>query len=218
MRGASADFKVDESAAVARVNEMRRKEQKSLREPNRLKLLRAPAFGFSLLLLLVFAAVPHARAQEAETQEREQRPPMEGRGRRGGRGGGAELLQRLGLTPDQRSQLQEIRRRNEQETRELMRSLMQARRTLDEAIYAETLDEAAIEQRVREVAAAQAALVRLRATMEVRVRQVLTPEQLQTFRELRQQARLEQQRRRFHDGQRPADSSPPPRRRKPREP
>lgn len=179
--------------------------------------MRGLAFGFYVFLTLTFATASRVSAQEAETRESEERPPMEARTRRGGRGGGAALLQRLGLTPEQRSRLQEIRRRSEQETRELTRNLMQARRSLDEAIYAETLDEAAVEQRAREAAAAQAALVRLRAATEVSVRQVLTPEQLQTFREMRRQARLEQQRGRFRDGRRTADGPFPPRRRRHRE-
>jgi Spy/CpxP family protein refolding chaperone len=45
---------------------------------------------------------------------------------------------------------------------------------------------------VREAADAQAALIRLRAQTELRVRGVLTPEQLQTFRVLRERARVRQ--------------------------
>ena len=71
----------------------------------------------------------------------------------------------------------------------LTRRLNQARRALDEAIYADALDEALVEQRAREVAEAQAAVVRNRAQTELRVRRVLTPEQLQTFRDLRFRAR-----------------------------
>lgn len=98
------------------------------------------------------------------------------------------LLARLNLTPEQRARLREIRRQSEPEARALTRRLNQARRALDEAIYSEETDEAAVEQRAREMADAQAAVVRLRALTELRVRRVLTPEQLQTFRALRREA------------------------------
>lgn len=100
-----------------------------------------------------------------------------------------ELLARLNLRPEQLAQLREIRRESEAEARALARRLRLARRALDEAIYADAVDEAAVEERARGVAVAQAALVRLRAQTELRVRRVLTPEQLQTFRQLRQRAR-----------------------------
>jgi Spy/CpxP family protein refolding chaperone len=147
--------------------------------------------ALALSLLFLLSAAPVARAQDLEA-EGEARPGAETRRP----GGGGELLRRLNLAPEQVRQLREIRRRGDPEARALARRLNQARRALDEAIYADSLDEAAIQRHAREVAEAQAALVRLRARTEVRVRQVLTPEQLQTFRELRQQARLEQQRRR----------------------
>ncbi|HYH85863.1 MAG TPA: hypothetical protein VEX60_10455, partial [Pyrinomonadaceae bacterium] len=56
----------------------------------------------------------------------------------------------------------------------------------------------------REVAEAQAALVALRARTELRVRRVLTPAQLQTFRDLRLQARRNQRlQRRLNSGNNP---------------
>jgi len=98
------------------------------------------------------------------------------------------LLRRLNLTPEQRASLREIRRQSEPEARALARRLNQARRALDEAVYSDETDEAAVERRARELAEAQAAVVRLRALTELRVRRVLTPEQLQTFRALRREA------------------------------
>jgi hypothetical protein len=77
------------------------------------------------------------------------------------------------------------------QAQQLNRQLNQARRALDEAIYSDNVDEALIEQRARDVAEAQAALVRFRAQTELRVRRILTPEQLQTFRNLRQEAMRE---------------------------
>jgi Spy/CpxP family protein refolding chaperone len=116
-------------------------------------------------------------------------------------------VRRLNLTPEQRLRLREIRRRSEPRARELMRRARLARRALDEAIYADAVDEALVEQRSRELAAAQAELVRLRAANELSVRRVLTPEQLRAFRELRREAQRRQSlRRRRGGGERP----PPP--------
>jgi len=98
------------------------------------------------------------------------------------------LLARLNLTPEQRARLREIRRQSEPEARALTRRLNGARRALDEAVFSDEADEATVEQRARELSDAQAAVVRLRALTELRVRRVLTPEQLQTFRGLRREA------------------------------
>jgi len=49
--------------------------------------------------------------------------------------------------------------------------------------------ESVIEERAREVGVALAAVMRLRALTELKIRRVLTPEQLATFRELQNRAR-----------------------------
>jgi preprotein translocase subunit SecD len=59
---------------------------------------------------------------------------------------------------------------------------------LDEAIESENATEALVEQRSQELAEAQAAVTRLRAVTELRIRRVLTPEQLSKLRALKQQA------------------------------
>lgn len=104
----------------------------------------------------------------------------------------AALLTQLNLSSEQITQMQEIQSQSAPEARMISRRLNQARRALDEAIYADTPDESLIGQRAREVAEAQAALVALRARTELRVRLILTPAQLQTFRDLRLEARRNQ--------------------------
>ena len=97
-------------------------------------------------------------------------------------------MSRLNLSPEQRAQIVAIRRQSEDEGRLLVQRLRQARRALDAAIYADTIDERMIEEGTRDVAAAQAALVRLRAATELKLRRVLAPEQLGILQDLRQQA------------------------------
>jgi len=161
----------------------------------------ALARGFALALLLVCA--PHALAQNASQQPSEEAPATDA----------ASLLSQLNLTAAQVAQMREIREQSVPQARELTRRLNQARRALDESIYSDALDESLVEQRAREVSEAHAALVRLRAQTELRVRRVLTPEQLQTFRYLRISARRQQRiRRRLERGlplRRPEDPADP---------
>lgn len=103
----------------------------------------------------------------------------------------ATVLGHLNLSPDQITQMRAIQGESLPQARMLNQRLNQARRALDEAIYSDNVDESLIEQRARDVADAQAALIRFRAQTEVRVRRVLTTEQLQTFRDLRREAQRE---------------------------
>jgi len=152
----------------------------------------AASCGFAFALL--FSAAPGARAQTGAAP-----PPtqaQESAATQANPNDPAALLKQLNLSPEQIAQVRAIQSENVPQARTLNQRLNQARRALDEAIYSDTVDEALIEQRARDVAYAQAALVRLRAQTELRVRRVLTPEQLQTFRQLHQQALIEQRRQR----------------------
>jgi Spy/CpxP family protein refolding chaperone len=145
--------------------------------------------AFVLLGLTLFAPPPRAAAQvQNEPQAQQQQPaPPQNPAR------AQNLMQRLNLSREQRQQLREIRRQSELELRADTRRVRLARRALDEAIYADSLDEALVEQRSRELSAAQAALIRLRAATELKIRRILTPDQLQLFRTLRQEAQQRQQ-------------------------
>jgi Spy/CpxP family protein refolding chaperone len=104
------------------------------------------------------------------------------------------LLRVLNLTPEQRAQISAIRRETEPQGRLLGVRLRQARRALDEAIYSDNPNDGVIEDRVREVSAAQAAITHLRTLTELKIRRVLSPEQLNAFRQLQNQSRTRQQR------------------------
>jgi Spy/CpxP family protein refolding chaperone len=166
------------------------------------------ASALAVLALPLVLQVPQARAQSAQQPVQPDAPQavqQEG-ARQPGRAGGNALMKRLNLTPEQRAQLREIRRQREAEARELTRRVRLARRALDEAIYADAVDEALVEQRTRALSEAQAAALRLRAATELKVRSVLTPEQLRAFRQLRRQAQRQQLLRRRLRGEQP----PPP--------
>jgi Spy/CpxP family protein refolding chaperone len=110
----------------------------------------------------------------------------------------------LGLTPEQIERIRAIRQQNRVEWQATRQRVHQAQRALDQAIYSDDANDAVIEQRSREVAEAQAAEVRLRAMTELSIRRVLTPQQLNTFRTIREQRiRETQQRRRMGNPDRP---------------
>jgi Spy/CpxP family protein refolding chaperone len=152
-------------------------------------------------LLFSAAHCVYAQDDDAAPPERESSAQPQG-------GGG--LLRRLNLSPEQVSQIREIRRQHEAEGRELVRRINRARRALNEAIYADQSDEALVGERSRELAEAQAAATRLRAQVEWKVRRVLTNEQLARLREFRQQAQRDRRdqrlRRRDSRRQTPADA------------
>jgi Spy/CpxP family protein refolding chaperone len=156
----------------------------------------APCKSLAPVFFVVFglALGTNARAQTQGAPTAQPTPARRGGVERPARGG--NLMRRLNLTPEQRLKLREIRSQGEPETRVLTRRVRLARRALDEAIYSDAVEDALVEQRARELAAAQTALVRLRAATELKVRRVLTAEQLQTFRELRRQAQRRQSLRR----------------------
>lgn len=156
---------------------------------------RRPFARALLSVALLLAAAP--AVVRAQVQDPVHAAPEQDGGRRP-RGGGNSLMRRLNLTPEQRTRLREIRGQSEPEARELVRRVRLARRALDDAIYADSADEALVGRRARALSEAQAALLRLRTATELKVRHVLTPEQLQLFRELRSRA----QRRRMTQGRR----------------
>lgn len=106
----------------------------------------------------------------------------------------------LNLTPDQVGKIRSILEEKKLERQTARRRLNQAQRALDQAIYSDDATEAVIEQRAREVAEAQAAEVRLRAITELNIRRVLTPEQLSTFRRIRQERMRTQREQRLENG------------------
>lgn len=101
---------------------------------------------------------------------------------------GGDLIRQLNLTPEQREQIRSIRVNNSGERAAIKSHLDDANRALEDALNSETPDEALVEQRSREVAAAQAAAMRMRILTEIRIRRVLTSEQRKLLRSLQLEA------------------------------
>ena len=114
---------------------------------------------------------------------------------------GGDPIRQLNLTPEQREQVRAIRESNKAERAEIALRVREANRALQEALDADSLDEAVVEQRMRELGAAQAAAMRMRIQTEVRIRKVLTREQLVILRNLQLQAQQNERLRRREERQ-----------------
>ena len=98
-------------------------------------------------------------------------------------------IEQLRLTPDQRQRIRMILEENKAERQMINRKVREANVALDQSLDAEPIDDSVIQQRVNDLAAAQAAQLRMRIETELRIRRELRPEQLAVLRQLRLQIR-----------------------------
>lgn len=132
--------------------------------------------GFTLSVAFVILTFVSASAQTENTQLA--LPPC---------AGDKPLAERtldeiLCLEDRQRRQIRLINAEMNSQLEEARRRMQIAQKVLDEAIYGYTnVDDATVEQRAREFSAAQAEFVRIRSLKDVRVRRVLTQQQLRRF-------------------------------------
>ncbi len=96
------------------------------------------------------------------------------------------LLAELELSQEQIRQIRRINREKQPLLREAQQRLGEAKRNLDQAIYADTVDESDVQSKLKEVQTAQAEVYKIRSTTEFAVRKILLPRQLVKFREVRQ--------------------------------
>ena len=102
---------------------------------------------------------------------------------------GPDPIEQLRLTPDQRQAIRRIVAENKDERQSTNIRVREANAALDQALDADPPDENLIEQRTNELAAAQAAQLRLRIQTEIKIRRILRPEQIATLHRLRLQVR-----------------------------
>ena len=108
-------------------------------------------------------------------------------------------VRQLNLTPEQREQIRAIREQSKEERAAINQQVRDTSRALEEALDSDSPDQALVEQRVQQLAAAQAAAMRMRILTEVKIRQVLTPDQRTILRTLRRHAHEIRRERRLHD-------------------
>lgn len=165
-------------------------------------VFRARVLAPLLLVLLCFGISTHTHAQNGRPRPNDSNaqanPPQSDDDERpdnGVRGDGAGLTRQLDLTREQVDRIRAIRAESEAARRQLTQQTRIAQRNLDRAIYFEDADETVVEQRARELAQAQAAQARMRALTELKIRRVLTSEQLNTYRQLRRRFNEQRERR-----------------------
>jgi Spy/CpxP family protein refolding chaperone len=96
------------------------------------------------------------------------------------------LLRELGLSPEQVQTIRTINQAQKPKMELAQRNFRQARKALDDAVYAEEFVETDVQAKNKVVQIAQAEITKVKTETEVAIRKVLTPEQLVKFRELRQ--------------------------------
>lgn len=102
---------------------------------------------------------------------------------------GGDPIRQLNLTPEQREQIRSIRQQTNGERAAINQRVGEANRALEAALDSDNPDESSVEQTMKDLAAAQAAAMRMRIATEVRIRRVLTVEQRAILRALRLEAR-----------------------------
>ena len=181
------------------------------RTPEAVRRASATARAAALAALLLFACAAATRAQPPADDSQPPSPEERARPRR--EAADLDLVRALNLSPEQRAEIARIRREVAPQTRAANLRVRRARLALEDAVYAPAADESQIEQRAAGVAAAEGARARLRAQTELRIRRLLTPVQLDAFRELRLRALAEQrERRQSRRPARPGRRLRPPRR------
>ncbi len=114
-----------------------------------------------------------------------------------------KLVEELGLSTEQVGKIRAIRRRTAQNLRQARKNFQQAKKELDEAIYADSVDEQDLRLKLKKVSEAQAEITRTQALREYAVRKVLQPKQLKRFRDLRRKfANRNKNKRRLNQNQR----------------
>ncbi|MGH9905002.1 MAG: Spy/CpxP family protein refolding chaperone [Pyrinomonadaceae bacterium] len=98
-------------------------------------------------------------------------------------------IQELNLSPEQREKIREVREQLREARAATAQRLRETNWALEQALDADNPDEAHLDKLMLDVAEAQAASMRMRILSEVRIRRILTAEQLATLRQLRRMAR-----------------------------
>lgn len=139
--------------------------------------------------LVFFAAIATCSLSYGQAQQAHGSPDAQQRG------AGGDPIRQLNLTPEQREQIRSIRQQTNDERVAINQRVAEANRALEAALDSDNPEEAAVEQKIRDVAAAQAEAMRMRISTEVKIRRVLTVEQRGILRMLRQEARETQRHR-----------------------
>lgn len=148
------------------------------------------AAGAAALMLAGAAPLVMAQDQPQQQQQRRRGPGGPGApamdGPRGMRGGAGPEFRFLNLTEDQQAQLRKIREARQPEFKAAGEKIRAARDGMRQLIESDTINESAIRSKAAEVAAAEAEVAILNARVRQESLQILTSEQQQKLKELRE--------------------------------
>jgi Spy/CpxP family protein refolding chaperone len=136
---------------------------------------------WSLLFAAAIVALAFSAARAQDTQQPQPAETQQTAAQQ-------DPITRLNLSAEQMQRIRTIREQNRDERAAINRRVRQAQIALDTTLDSENPSEELIAQRAHELGEAQAALIRMRAVTEVRIRRVLTLEQLARLRQLRVEA------------------------------
>lgn len=111
-----------------------------------------------------------------------------------------KMATELGLSTQQQDEIKKIIAKNRPLAEPLMKQLQSEHRALRGIIQADTFDEAAIRAQVAKAGALQADLAVQRAKLAQQVRAILTPEQIQKFKDIQSRRDGRMDRKRMHGG------------------
>ena len=151
---------------------------------------------FLMLLMVIFTAMAAPNILFAQQPAPDGQAPI------------ADPIRDLNLSPEQRERIRTIREEMRDERAAINQRLRETNRALEELLDADNPDDAMVERRLKDVADAQAASMRMRVLTELRVKRVLTPEQLATLRTLRQNARDARRERQLENQERRREGMP----------
>ncbi len=153
-----------------------------------MKIISRITFAFLFAVSVLLALATSAPAQQPLPENQQPGP--------------ADPIRDLNLSPEQRERIRAIREEQRDERAAVNQRLRETNRALEEVLDSENPSEAEIERHLRAIAEAQAASLRMRVGTEMKVRKVLTPDQLATLRVLRQNARDSRRERRIENNDR----------------
>ncbi len=96
------------------------------------------------------------------------------------------LAAALGLTEDQQTRIRQVYRQHGLTMASAFKDMRARRIALDEALFSDEFNEAAVNQRAKDLAEAQTQLLMIQTKVQSQLRQILTNDQLHKFMELRQ--------------------------------
>ena len=133
------------------------------------------------------AAIALALTAAISTAALAQPPAGRGRGFAGGGfgpGGPIPILPQLNLSDAQKQQIQALTDEQRSQDGQSMKTMMDLQRSLQAATYADNPDAGRIEQIRSSITDAEAAALSARVELELKIAQILTPEQRQAARDL----------------------------------